>query len=817
MQTEPHRVVSAFWTTRFDGVASLSRDWPDESPPPLALAAPGRLRRLFRMEPRRWARLSGYFFDEGKIVFVLWPELYPHTDCRAGNIRVAGPFNQWAPDDAWTLKPEIWEGDTVFVLRTGATDERQLFNGTDVPDGTDGDGTDFKFVAQGSVWLEVPTHAPNRRGDGRGHFNFHLDCARTGRHVFCFVAEAPACLTGHDALVWDADENRHTIPVGHGDFLLQQDTTLEMGARVRDGKTRFRLFAPRATGVVVELTAPTTATSERHALTAHADGVWEWERAGSLHGWRYRYFIQGENGDASTAFDATVPVLDPWALAVATAPTGAGLVVDTARIAYPQSQYQPPAPTDLVIVEAHVRDLVARLPGVGAQAGFREMAAWIRSPDCYLRKLGVNAIELQPVQAFDGTDAAVYHWGYMPVNWFAPAGAYAADAAAGTQIADLQALVEACHEAGLAVILDVVYNHVGEPNHLCRIDKSYYLETTREGGLTNWSGCGNDVRATAPMVRRLVLDSLRHLVECFDVDGFRFDLAELLGVPLLHTLERELRTVKPSLVLIAEPWSYRGHIGQALLHTGFTSWNDGYREFFPAYVHGAAGADTLRYFLSGSPSVPSASPAHTLNYTESHDDRCWLDRITENAANDGTDATPADARRTRIMAAALFASLGVPMLAAGQDFLRTKGGLENTYLRGDVNALDYTRLAKFGDTHAYFRGWIAFRLGAAGAALRLRERPEAGFFRFFQEAHSHALAAWYNADARLAVTPLFFALNPHPHPVALRVVGVDAGGFRQLADGDTFCADGLPEDAVFAWRGGILTLPALSAGLWVAG
>jgi pullulanase/glycogen debranching enzyme len=765
------------------------------------------------MEPRRWSRYSGYFFEDGAPVFVLWPEIFPHVDCRAEDIRVAGPFNNWQPGGEWRLLPEIWDGDTVLTLRTIAKNDvaaEILRYDTDA-------GVPFKFTTQSGVWLEVPTQTVNRKCDAHGNFNYILSPSRTGHHVFAFVSETPASLAGHEAMVWDSrDGNRHAVNISRGDFLLQQDSSLEMGAHVHGGCTHFRLFAPRATAVTLELWPPDATATARHKrlpLAAHADGVWELEHQGALHGWRYQYTVSGENTDASTDFDTTVSVLDPYALATLS-PAGPGLVVDTARIAFPQTRYQPPAPTDLVIIEAHVRDLVARLPGSGPRPGFRELAAWVRSPDCYLRQLGVNAIELQPVQEFDGTDPAAYHWGYMPVNWFAPASAYARDPAAGTQIEDLQDLVAACHEAGLAVIFDVVYNHVGEPNHLRHIDKSYYLETTRSHELSNWSGCGNDVRPSVPMVRRLIFESLRHLIECFDVDGFRFDLAELLGVPLLHKLERELRPLKPGLILIAEPWSFRGHIGRALLHTGYTSWNDNFREYLPAWVHAAADATGLRHFLSGSPITPEATPAHTLNYTESHDDFCWLDRITENPGNNGTKPTANDACRTRLMGAVLLAAQGVPMLAQGQDFLRTKNGRNNTYLRGDVNALDYARLQKFHTTHVYFRDWIAFRLSDRGAALRLHEQAQEGFFKFFHAEHTCALAAWYNADGHLPVPPLFFAANPHPHPVAIWIPGVDSAGFRQLADMDRFCSNGLPPEAVFDWQAGVLTLPPMSVGLW---
>src|SRR5690606_4415451 len=143
---------------------------------------------------------------------------------------------------------------------------------------------------------------------------------------------------------------------------------------------------------------------------------------------------------------------------------------------------------------------------------------WVLSDDFHLAKLGVNAVELQPVQEFDNASIDEYHWGYMPVNFFAPASAYARRPERASQVREFQKLVEAFHQRGMAVILDVVYNHAGLPNHLLLIDKQYYFELDADGRLLNWSGCGNDLRPDSVMVRRLIIDSLVHLVELYGVD-----------------------------------------------------------------------------------------------------------------------------------------------------------------------------------------------------------------------------------------------------------------------------------------------------------
>ena len=427
----------------------------------------------------------------------------------------------------------------------------------------------------------------------------------------------------------------------------------------------------------------------------------------------------------------------------------------------------------------------------------------------------MNCVELQPVQEFDSRTSEEYHWGYMTNNFFAPESRYALAPEKASGVRELQALIRAFHARGMAVVLDVVFNHVGEPAHLLFIDRLYYFEQDAAGQLANWSGCGNDLRARSAMAKRLIIDSCIHLIEAYGVDGFRFDLAELLGVDVLRDIEVALKRVKPGVILIAEPWSFRGHIAGALRDTGWASWNDGFRDTVREYVGANATAQRMEYFLKGSPWFFAKWPAQTINYTESHDDRAWLDTITENPNFDGFAPASNDRRRTHLMAALLFMSLGIPMLAAGQDFLRSKHGVNNTYQRGDLNALDYRRLYRYLGTHAYFASWIAFRRSERGRLLRQFSRPGEGFFRFFSSPNSPALAAVYNADHSQGREQLLFAINPTLGDVTLTLpADVVEGAWRQLADHELF----FPADSAAATQPveAELFLPALGCALWVS-
>jgi pullulanase/glycogen debranching enzyme len=564
-------------------------------------------------------------------------------------------------------------------------------------------------------------------------------------------------------------------------------------------------------------TEPDGPVWDRVELTHLEDSCWEAVVPANLHGRYYDYRVEGDNIHATRNFDAAVRILDPYASATV-GRSGPGIIVDFSHLPAPRSCFMPPSWHDLVILEAHVRDLLAQAPidlSPVERRGFKGLTRWLREPDCYLRELGVNAVELQPVQELDNVRPEDYHWGYMSVDYFAPASAYATDPARGSQVEEFRELVDAFHEAGLAVILDVVYNHVGEPNHLLHVDKFYYFDCDREGKLSNWSGCGNDLRTTTPMGRRLTVESLLHLVTTYDVDGFRFDLADLVGVSTLQAVETALKAVKPSIILIAEPWSFKGHIGHALRHTGISSWNDGFREFITQYVLGTGNQEGLRYYLTGSPGL-AVWPAQTVNYVQSHDDYAWIDRITENPWHRGDRPTLNDQRRHHLMVALLMAALGIPMLAQGQDFLHSKQGVSNTYLRGDLNALDYRRIAQFPGTNEYFRHWIQFRLSPAGRHFRHHHHPPEGYFGHFGVPDTTAVGLLYNANFTYGPDRLFFAINPHFSPVTLETFSLRPGDFRQIADHERFHPEGL-DHARFAWRDGKLELPAMSVGLWRQG
>ncbi|MEI6861196.1 MAG: alpha-amylase family glycosyl hydrolase [Verrucomicrobiota bacterium] len=811
MSHRERKIVRAWLESPTEGVVELAHDWRARHAPPLVLDGGGAFASLWPVAEQVFGGASGYFVNrQGEIVFFL--RRHSRPELADATIYLAGDFNGWQEAvgrPEWALRPATLDGEAVLLW---AGESTRFFAEPWLR---------FKFVTGEHHWLSVPADAPNLVRDETGNANRAIDPARTGRHLFAFTIAEPLDLSVARTVRWAGGEDFAGAPLMPGEFFWQLGTDLPLGALVSGGETVFRLFAPRAKSVELCVCADLAAQNypDRHALVRRADGhgpagVWEVTLPQNFHGQYYWYHVDGPR-DAFGAFAPEQRVLDPWALATV-GRAGPGIVLEHAWVGEGDRHFATPAWQDLVIAEAHVRDLTALAPialTAEERRGFSGLRQWVDSPGFYLHRLGVNCVELQPVQENDATSPEEYHWGYMTANFFAPASGYATDPARASGVRELQALVAAFHRRGMAVVLDVVFNHVGEPAHLMCVDKLYYFEQDASGRLANWSGCGNDLRAPAAMTKRLIIESCTHLLEAYGVDGFRFDLADLIGADVLREIEAALKRVKPGVILIAEPWSFRGHIAGELRDTGWASWNDGYRNFLRDYVRAGSTRASLEYFLKGSPWYYAKWPAQTVNYAESHDDRTWLDVITENPGCNGDHPTPADRQRTHLMAAVLFMSIGIPLLAAGQDFLRSKQGVNNTWRRGDLNALDYRRLTRFPATHAYFADWIAFRRSETGRLLRHYARASESFFQFFWARESAAAAVIYNADHSQGPTRLLFAINPTTHDEQIPVGDAAQAVWRQLADHEHFfnasrTASGEPLEAE-------LFIPGLGCGLWI--
>ena len=378
-----------------------------------------------------------------------------------------------------------------------------------------------------------------------------------------------------------------------------------------------------------------------------------------------------------------------------------------------------------------------------------------------------------PLTEFDAFSPNMYAWGYMPAHYFALSHTY------GTP-QEFQALVQTLHARGLAVILDVVYNHAGKMNDLLRWDEKAYFRHDTNEERTNCSGCDNDLRTEHPFAQRLIVDSLLHFLKFYRIDGFRFDLAELLNVDVLRKIETHLRAYKKDVILIAEPWSFRGHIAHQLRNTTWACWNDRFRESVYHYVEGNCPAEELAYVMSGSVSEPFENAFQSVNYTESHDDYAWADRI-------GGDAETVR-RKTHMMFAILMLSSGIPMIAEGQDFLRSKHHVHNTYNRGDLNLLNWDVLKKHELTHRYVKNLLKLRASDIGKLFKIT-RPANTYKHLFRADKGAAVGILFNADGSKGEQRVLLTVNPHPFEVKFDLENLDTQNFYQLADTDQFFTD----------------------------
>ncbi|MFC9858998.1 MULTISPECIES: glycogen debranching protein GlgX [unclassified Streptomyces] len=398
---------------------------------------------------------------------------------------------------------------------------------------------------------------------------------------------------------------------------------------------------------------------------------------------------------------------------------------------------------DSVIYELHVRGFTKLHPGIppelrGTYAGLAHPAAI-----GHLRRLGVTAVELLPVHQFAHEDHLLRrglhnYWGYNSIGYFAPHAGYSASGTAGRQVGEFKRMVRALHDAGIEVILDVVYNHTAEAGELGPMlslrgidNRGYYRLQPDARRYADYTGCGNTLHVVQPHVLRLITDSLRYWVTEMGVDGFRFDLAAALArsmhdvdmlSPFLAVIAQDpvLRRVK----LIAEPWD----VGDGGYQVGafpplWTEWNDRYRDAVRDFWRGALpDVRDLGYRLTGSSDLYAwggRRPYASVNFVTAHDGFTLRDLVSyehkHNEANgegnrDGTDDNRAwnsgaegesddprinalRLRRLRNLLTTLLLSTGVPMLVAGDEMGRTQGGNNNAYCQdNEVSWLDWSLL-----------------------------------------------------------------------------------------------------------------------------
>ena len=502
----------------------------------------------------------------------------------------------------------------------------------------------------------------------------------------------------------------------------------------------FALFSSNATRVEVCLyDASSGAEVARYDLPGRTGDVWHGlvspRRAGP--GSHYAFCVHGPNDpQAGQRFDATVPLIDPYARELTTGSPLRSRVID------PEFHWDGDRPPtvpwrDTLIYELHVKGFTRLHPAVPEKWRGTYLGLSVAPVIEHLKSIGVTAVELLPCQSFVSEQFLLdrklgNYWGYNPLAWFSPANEYAVDDA----VTEFKTMVRALHAAGIEVILDMVFNHTAEGNEtgpllsLRGIDNTVYYRLA-PGDLRfyeNLTGCGNTVNCEHPRVRALIVDCLRYWVEEMHVDGFRFDLATVLARDAngfnAHAAFFKALRAEPALAyvkLIAEPWDV-GLGGYQLGHfpAGWSEWNDRYRDTMRAFWRGDGGkiGEFAERFAGSSDLFRhnGRKPTAGINFLTAHDGMTLNDLVSYNARhneanldnngdghnndlswNCGAEGVTDDAaviamrkRQMRNFLATLFLSQGVPMLQAGDEFARTQRGNNNAYCQdNEISWIDW--------------------------------------------------------------------------------------------------------------------------------
>ncbi len=515
-------------------------------------------------------------------------------------------------------------------------------------------------------------------------------------------------------------------------FQLKQDelnkyySDKKLGSFVENGKTIFRLFTPNSEKVsLVIFDKVDDAKGKEYEMTRDENAVWETVLDGELYGKFYMFNVKHKDKEP-------VLCLDPYSKAVASFndyfTPRRGIIIKDDDYNWQNDKWIQRDWDDLIIYEMHVRDMTEHSTSGAKERGtYKGLVEKGRTGGIdYIKNLGVNTVELLPAQEFANIEIPFEdslrgmfntwnpyernHWGYMTAAYFAPEAYYSENVreiepqiwngANAKAVTDFKDMVKAFHKENIAVIMDVVYNHLSEYEYgnLKEIDKEYYFRLNPDGSYIAQSGCGNDLKTERPMVRRLIVESIIHWMKDYHVDGFRFDLGKLIDWETIEKIIYEAKKINPDVVFVCEPWG-GGYDPAGFSLRGWGAWNDQIRngikgenplnglgwifgkwygnnspQRIKSYVNGTLTKDSLGLFQK---------PAHSVNYLESHDGytfgdfiRIGLGDVKQNQVIKNVDKeiklTPEQLKLNKLGALFLFTSRGITMIGEGQEFARSK-------------------------------------------------------------------------------------------------------------------------------------------------
>ena len=493
--------------------------------------------------------------------------------------------------------------------------------------------------------------------------------------------------------------------------------------------------------------------------------------------------------------------------------------------------------SDLVLYEMHHRDF-----SIDPSGGFAHPGKFLALTEPralrHLQELGVNAVHILPsfdYASVDETrlDTPQYNWGYDPVNYNVPEGGYSTDPyRPEVRVREFKQMVKALHDAGIKVILDVVYNHTFDiaGSNFQKMMPDYFYRKTADGNYSNGSGCGNETASEREFVRAYIVESVKYWVEEYHIDGFRFDLMGVHDIATMNAVRREL----PSDIFIyGEGWSAGGcaipneelamkaNISRMPGIAAFSDeirdglrgpWDGDDKAAFLGRVKG--NEESVKYGIVGGIKHPqvdlkkvnytdeawATEPTQLIAYVSCHDDMCLVDRLKASIPGITTDEL---IRLDLLAQTAVFTSQGVPFMLSGEEMLRDKKGVHNSYNSpDDINHFDWNNLTKYPQVMAYYKGLIAlrkhhpaFHMGNAQEIVNKLEFIESTDLTVAFKLKNHAGGDSWNT--------IYVVLNANTEP---RVLAVDDGHYTIV------CCDGvIDENGLETVDGSQVIIPAQSA------
>ena len=543
-----------------------------------------------------------------------------------------------------------------------------------------------------------------------------------------------------DNVTEDATVLFHNFPVD--DYVYDGE---DLGFVYTPAQTTFKLWSPTANSVnVLIFDAPIDTPGDEaeepvvYPMTrVGGDGVLRCVVTGDLKGKYYLYEV--------TTYGETHSAPDPYSIALSTNSMRSIIIAlnDSDPPGWEADTYATTdSLEDTVVYELHVRDLTIDDTWNGTEEIRGKFLGLIESGTTFngmptgfdhILDLGVTAVHFLPMYDFssvDETNPRSRNWGYDPFAYNVPEGSYATDPEGITRIREMKEMIQGFHDAGLQVIMDVVYPHthyIGKRSVFDVPVPKYYYLINEDGSYVNATGCGNTIDFTKPMVRRFVLQSVRYWVEEYHMDGFRFDQMGLIDTELMEEIATMAHGINPDAIIYGEPW---GGMGAPILTAkgdqrgkGFGVFNDDIRNAIrgdtdgkrPGYAMGNLDNwEEVQVGVPGSIDAFTDDPSETMNYVSAHDNYTWFDKI-ERTMEESTEDDKIAMNKLGI--AIVLTSQGIPFIHAGSEFRRTKRvpgvseeEIRNSYNASDeVNKLDWARKYSENDVYEYYRGLIELR------------------------------------------------------------------------------------------------------------